>query len=80
MGRVTPLEIHVKWSCDLQVVEKVDLHYENKRLYHIKNDPMKIIVHYDDSIDRYSSVTIIIACYTDSYNCQVIPKFLGLLL
>ena len=38
----------------MQVVEKVDLHYEDKRLYHIKNDPMKIIVHYDTSIDRYT--------------------------
>ena len=35
-----------------QVVEKVNMHYEDKRLYHIKNDPMKIIVHYDASIDR----------------------------
>ena len=36
----------------MQVVEKVDLHYTDKRLYHVKNDPMRIIVHYDTSIDR----------------------------
>ena len=36
----------------MQVAEKVDLHYKDKRLYHNKKDPMKIIVHYDASIDR----------------------------
>lgn len=45
----------------MQVVEKVDLHYKNKGLYHIKKDPMKIIVHYDTSVDKY--VLVCIASY-----------------
>ena len=51
--RVTPYRVGLMiLTTGMQVVEKVDMHYEDKRLYHIKNDPMKIIVHYDTSIDR----------------------------
>ena len=39
----------------------MDLHYKDKSSYHVKNDPMRIIVHYDSSVDRYK---FYIASYT----------------